>query len=130
MHELRNAILAGETAGAKSPTAEPNRRRPSADGLAGVAIAREERRSADQRGEERHRDRIARAILIFRGKKLLVPVINLSSGGLMIEGEVAPTIGESVGVEVEGVGRLQGIVRWIRGGRIGVDVGEGTFRLD
>lgn len=128
MHELRNAILAGEAATAKPQSAkEANRRR--RQGLSDVAVERDERRTAEQRGEDRFRGRIERAILVFRGKKILVRVMNLSASGLMIEAEIGPEIGETVGLEIDGFERMRAVVRWIRAGRIGLDVGEGTFAL-
>lgn len=129
MHERRNAILAGDAAKARPQSAkDANRRR--RQGLADVPIARDERRTADQRAEERNRGPIERAILVFRRKKILVRVMNLSASGLMVEAELKPEIGEMVGLEIEGFERLRAVVRWIRAGRIGLDVGEGTFALD
>ena len=47
----------------------------------------------------------------------------------MIEAEIMPRIGETVGIEFEGFERLQGIVRWVKQGRIGLDLGEGSIDL-
>lgn len=128
MHERRNAILGGGGADKAGSDRDSNRRQRK--GLADLAIARDERRTADQRAEQRFRGRIERAILVFRGKQTLVRVMNLSVSGLMIEAEIKPEIGEVVGLEIEGFERLRAVVRWVRAGRIGLDVGEGTFALD
>lgn len=131
MHRVRNAILVGDSpAEALVSSKEPNRRRPEGASLAGISIAREERRTTDQRSEERYRDRIERGIVVYRGKKCLVRIVNVSTSGLMIEADFTPRIGESLGLEIEGMERLQAAVRWIREGRIGLDVGEGTFAVD
>ncbi len=47
----------------------------------------------------------------------------------MIESDIMPRIGEAVGLEFEGFDRLDAVVRWIRQGRIGLDVGEGAIDL-
>lgn len=98
--------------------------------LVGIDIPREERRRTNQRREDRIAGLIDRATIVFRRKKSLVPVINVSSGGLMIESALMPWIGERVSVEIDGHERMEAVVRWVRGGRIGLDVGEGAIRLD
>lgn len=130
MHGLRSAILSGEApSDALLTNKEACRRQPSGGSLTGLAIPREERRATNQRREDRHWGVVDRAILVFRRKKLLVRVINVSSSGIMIEAEIMPRICESVSVEFEGFERLQGIVRWIKQGRIGLDLGEGSIDL-
>ncbi len=129
MHELRSAILAGDGAGAAIVSTKERCRRAPKGGLAGVHIAREERRSTDQRGEERHWGVVERAILVFRRKKLLVKVINISSGGMTVECDIVPRIAEDVAVEFEGFDRMRAVVRWVKQGRIGLDLGEGSIAL-
>lgn len=130
MHGLRSAILSGE-AGSSSliSTKERCRREASGGSLADLRIPREERRVTNQRREERHWGVVDRAMIVFRRKKLLVRVINVSSSGIMIEAEIMPRIGEKVSVDFEGFDRLQGVVRWIKGGRIGLDLGDGSIDL-
>ena len=72
---------------------------------------------------------VERATLTFRRKKSLVPVINVSGGGLMIETGIVPRIGEKVGLQFEGFDQLEAIVRWVRQGRIGLDVGEDAIEV-
>ena len=130
MHGLRSAILSGESASAKLlSTKESCRRQREGGSLADIPIPRVERRTTDQRREERHWGIVDRAILVFRKKKLLVRVVNVSSSGIMIESEIVPRIGEAMGVQFEGFERLQGVVRWVKQGRIGLDVGEGSIDL-
>jgi hypothetical protein len=130
MHGLRSAILSGEAASSSLiTTKERCRRQTSGGSLTELRIQREERRVTNQRREDRHWGVVDRAMIVFRRKKLLVRVINVSSGGIMIESEIVPRIGEAVGVEFEGFSRLQGIVRWVKQGRIGLDLGEGSIDL-
>jgi len=132
MHGLRNAILAGE--GVSSTIISNKERCRRQDGgqrsLAAIRIQRTERRTTNQRREDRHWGVVERAMVAFRRKKTLVRVINVSSSGLMIESEFEPRIGESVRVEFEGFTPLEGIVRWVKQGRIGIDVGEDAIALD
>ena|SRR5215217_5392576 len=130
MHGLRSAILAGEPAsGSLVTTKETCRRQSSGGSLTELRIPRVERRATDQRSEDRHWGVVDRAIIVFRRKKQLVRVVNISSGGIMIESEIVPRIGEAIPVEFEGFERLQGIVRWVKQGRIGLDLGEGSIDL-
>ena len=111
-------------------TKEACRRQPSNEGsLAALQIARSERRTTDQRREDRHWGIVERAMIVFRRKKSLVRVVNVSAGGLMIESDIEPRIGETICVQFEGFGQLQGTVRWVRQGRVGLDVGEDAIAL-
>ena len=129
MHGLRSAILSGESASAALVTTKESCRRKTGGSLTSLEIPREERRSTDQRREDRHWGVVDRAMLLFRRKKLLVRVVNVSSSGIMIEADIMPRIGEKVWVDFEGFDRLEGVVRWIKGGRIGLDLGEGSIDL-
>jgi len=130
MNEFRSALRNGDLAKAMSPVAaDKDRRRRVEKGLASVLIPRTERRSTNQRREERYRGIVDRASLRFRGKTLLAKVVNISESGLMIETTIVPRIGEEVAVEFEGFEPLAGIVRWVRDGRIGLDLGEGAISL-
>lgn len=132
MHGLRNAILAGEgVSKTLVSTKETCRRQLNGQGsLAALRIARSERRTTNQRREDRHWGVVDRAMIIFRRKKSLVRVVNISTSGVMIESDILPRIGEAIAIEFEGFNRLDGTVRWIRQGRIGLDVGEDAIALD
>ena len=52
-----------------------------------------------------------------------------SSSGMMIDANLNPRIGESVEVIVEDHPPIEGIVRWIKQGRVGLDVGDGNIEL-
>jgi hypothetical protein len=130
MHGLRSAILAGEAASESLISSKERCRRQASGGsLTELRIAREERRATNQRREDRHWGVVDRAMILFRRKKSLVRVVNISASGVMIEAEIMPRIGEAVAVEFEGFDRLQGIVRWVKQGRIGLDLGDGSIDL-
>ena len=130
MNEFRSALKNGDLGKATSPVAaDKDRRRRVETGLASVLIPRTERRSTNQRREERYRGIVDRASLRFRGKTLLAKVVNISESGLMIETSILPRIGEQVAIEFEGFEPLAGTVRWVRDGRLGLDLGEGAISL-
>ena len=130
MNEFRSALQSGSLS--SSPVAsKEERRRQRAEGgsLSGLLIPRVERRTTNQRREDRYRGVVDRATLVFRRKKVLVKVCNISESGVMVEATIEPRIGEQMKIEFEGFEPLQGIVRWVREGRIGLDVGEGAISL-
>jgi hypothetical protein len=129
MHGVRSAIQSGEPASASLVSTKEGCRRQSGGSLTALAIPRVERRSTDQRREDRHWGVVDRAMLTFRRKKQLVRVVNVSSSGIMIESEIMPRIGEHLGIQFEGFERLDAIVRWVKQGRIGLDLGEGSIDL-
>ncbi len=129
MHGVRSAIKSGEAASASLVSTKENCRRTGGGSLVALRIAREERRATDQRREDRHWGVVDRAILLFRRKKLLVRVVNISSSGIMIEADIMPRIAEAVTIEFEGFERLPAVVRWIKGGRIGLDLGDGSIDI-
>lgn len=130
MNEFRAALMNGDLAKAMSPiAADKDRRRRVEKGLTGLLIPRAERRSTNQRREERYRGIVDRATLTFRGKTLLAKVVNISESGLMIETSIEPRIAEEIGIEFDGFEPLTGVIRWVRDGRIGLDLGEGAISL-
>jgi len=92
--------------------------------LAGDLIPRVQRQIFDQRSEERHSGLVDRAVIFFRGEEYVVPVINISSRGTMIESEITPRIGETVVIQFDRCSPIQGFVRWVRQGRLGVNFGH------
>jgi hypothetical protein len=93
-------------------------------GLAAEMVTRSQERTVDQRSEERHDEVVERAIITFRGQEYLVPVVNISSRGTMIESAIDPRIGETISIQFENCTRIQAFVRWIREGRIGLNFGH------
>jgi len=92
--------------------------------LDGDLIPRTQPRIADQRCEDRLEDVVDRAVITFRGQDYLVPVVNISSRGTMIECDIMPRIGETVIIQFENCTKIHGFVRWIREGRLGLNFGH------
>src|SRR5687768_17452884 len=133
MHGLRSALLAGkEGAPATQPSTEEECRRKGARDPSRPESererARDERRVAAQRKSPRHRELVERATIVLGRKRSLVRVVNVSASGLTIETPLVPAVGEAIRVELP-AGPVEGIVRWIRKGRIGIDVGEGGIGI-
>lgn len=126
MHELRTALASGETLRPNGPVAKKSKRSDAAGGLAAIAVKREESRLTNQRREERHRNIVETAIVHFRRKKYEVPVVNVSSGGVMIQTDIEPWIGESVEIQFADCNRTKCVVRWIRGDRMGLEFNDET----
>jgi hypothetical protein len=130
MNEFRAAVINGDVAQAMSPIAKDKCRRSKIESsLASILIPRVERRTSNQRREDRFRGIVDRATMVFRRKKTLAKVINISESGLMVETAIEPRIGEKITIEFEGFEPLAGTVRWVREGRIGLDVGDGAISL-
>jgi hypothetical protein len=132
MNEFRAAIKKGEVVQpAISPiVAKEQCRRDKIEAtLAKVLIPRVERRTTNQRREDRYRGIVDRATILFRRKRVLVKVVNMSESGMMIEAPIDARIGEQLKVEFEGFEPLSGVVCWARGGRLGLDLGDGAISL-
>jgi hypothetical protein len=129
MHGLRSRILAGESAAAPpAPAEEACRRkgardpsRPQSDRI------RDDRRVEAQRKDKRLREVVERATIFYGGKRSMVRVINVSASGLTVESAVGPGVGEALTIALDGREPVEGVVRWVRRGRIGIDVGEGRI---
>lgn len=63
-------------------------------------------------------------MVTFREQDHLVPVLNISTRGTMIETDIMPRIGESIIIQFENCTRIHAFVRWVRGGRIGLNFGH------
>lgn len=92
--------------------------------LAGDLIPRMQRRIIDQRSEPRYTDVVERAVIDFRGQHYVVPVVNISTRGAMIECEIIPRIGETVLIQFDNCTPVHGFVRWVRQGRLGLSFGH------
>lgn len=92
--------------------------------LAGDLIPRMQRRIIDQRSEVRYTNLVHRAVVIFRDQEYIVPVINISTRGTMIECDIQPRIGETVLIQFENCSPIGAFVRWVRQGRLGLNFGH------
>jgi hypothetical protein len=93
-------------------------------GLVGKIIPRAQPRQTEHRSELRHDGLVERAVIVFREQDYLVPVVNISSRGTMIECDILPRIGETVLIQFENCCRIHGFVRWVRDGRVGLNFGH------
>ena len=126
MHELRSALASGEALRPNGPVAKKTKRAEAKGGLTAIAVKREESRLTNQRREERHRNILEDATVYFRRRKYQVPVINVSSNGVMIETDIEPWIGEALEVQFGDCNRTKAVVRWIRGNRMGLEFRDET----
>jgi hypothetical protein len=78
---------------------------------------------AERRREPRREAPGECSTLLFRGASYVVPVINISSRGTMIESDLSPRLGESVIICFEGCSPIHAFVRWARDGRVGLNFG-------
>lgn len=129
MHELRSTILSREPKASLVARKEKTKAEgASPGGLTRIAIKRQEARVTDQRLEDRLRGIVESTTIIFRRRRQDVAVVNVSSRGAMIHGEIEPRIGEKIELLFDGRNRTQCIVRWVREGRIGLEfVNETIF---
>jgi hypothetical protein len=88
--------------------------------LHGSMIPRTVRRMFDERSEERVESGSQTAILSLRGRNHIVALVNLSSSGVMLRFTGNAHIGESVTLQLLDRGTIDGQVRWLRDGRMGV----------
>lgn len=118
MHEIRSAIL-----GDQKPTlvARKARKSEAPAGLSAIAIKRQEARVTDQRLEDRHRNVVADATIVFRRKKVTIGIINVSSRGAMLASDLEPRIGEKIDILFTPETKTRCAVRWVREGRIGIE---------
>ena len=91
-------------------------------GLAGSMIPRTAPRVVDQRWEKRFSGVVDDAVLTVRGRERLVRVVNISGEGAMTTlAAVDLRIGEKVSLRLVGEIHVEGAVRWIRDGRMGIN---------
>lgn len=127
MDTIQSANLVARSVGLTSPLLTKAKTRdgaPRIDGLLAVPIAREAQRARNQRHEDRLPGLVSRGTLHFRYCDYAVEILNFSSGGLMIASTLLPYIGETVEMLVDDHGRFRCTVRWVRGGRIGLEFEE------
>jgi hypothetical protein len=83
-------------------------------------IPRSVKRMFDERTEERLDADSQTVILSLRGRNHIVSLINLSKSGAMVRFTGEAHIGESVSLQMLDRGTIDGQVRWLRDGRMGV----------
>lgn len=120
MHKLRATILSGDGHPVVTTSAP---KRPAAGGasLTGIPVKRQTSRITHQRAGDRVPGVMTETEVTLRRRKYDAAVINISSDGMMIEGDWEARIGEKVGVALPDGLPGKGIVRWIRGDRTGLE---------
>lgn len=88
--------------------------------LHGNMIPRSVKRMFDERSEARLETESQTAVLSLRGRNHIVGLVNLSSSGAMLRFTGDAHIGESVLLQLLDRGSIDGQVRWLRDGRMGV----------
>ena len=94
--------------------------------LTDVSISREETRRTNSRDQDRFRLTGARFRVTYDERSYDVEVVNLSGGGAMIAGSLQPNIGEHVILHLEDDAAIECAVRWIKGGRLGLEFAHET----
>lgn len=94
--------------------------------LTNVVIAREETRRTDMRQEDRPLLGDVPATIIFREGTHDVAIVNLSGGGAMISFPIEPYIGERLDLHLDDEQVIQCVVRWVKGGRVGLEFAHET----
>jgi hypothetical protein len=93
-----------------------------AQSLIGDMIARSARR-ADHRSEERHEDVFDSGTIALRGRDHVVPIVNISVHGAMLETGLKLRVGEVITLRLDGCSPIKSMVCWVRDGRVGINFG-------
>jgi hypothetical protein len=123
MHSLRSSIRAREAGAEPRPLSLEERRREEL-AAAPETLPKGERRTGVKRRADRHRGVVEQAAILYRGKRAMVPVANVSAGGATLECGLSPEPGESLLIELPGRPPVAAVVRWVRKGRIGLALEE------
>ena len=127
MHELRSIVTDGPRASLLAKRAPKSRQAEEGASLASLAIPRTETRKCNQRREDRHLNRIEGAVVRFQRRKYEVTVLNVSSRGAMVEGDLQPHIGARLEIRFGDCNQTECHVRWVRNGRIGLEFAKETL---
>ncbi len=129
MNEFRSKILGGELA-TRLLAAKTKRNRAAGDSLGGVTIPRSGGgRTANHRSLDRQRLVDEAVLASHRGQEHDVQLINLSGGGAMIEAAFRPELWDRVDLQLGSGQSVECAVRWLKGGRIGLEFAHET-RID
>ena len=124
---IRSKIFGGEAADGQSPLV--SRKAPKGartDALDSVKVARAQKHRANTRSGDRHRLSGQQAKVTHERKSYAVELINVSGGGAMIAGDFAPMLWDRVDLCLGEGGPIECAVRWIKGGRIGLEFAHET----
>ena len=127
---IRSKIFGGGKSEDESPVVQskkPKGAKP--DTLHSIAVSREVARQADTRDEDRHRLPDEQVRVSYHDRDRQVQLINLSGGGAMVAGDFQPNLWDRLQLHLGENGTIDCAVRWIKGGRIGLEFAHET-RLD
>ena len=88
--------------------------------LHGAMIPRSVRRMFDERSEDRIETGSQTGVLTLRGKNHVVQLVNLSRSGAMVRCAADAHIGENASLQLLDRGTIDGEVRWLSDGRMGI----------
>lgn len=94
--------------------------------LSDIAVRREETRCSDSREQAREPIERTKVQLTFRGRLRGVELVNLSAGGAMIACGFKPNLCEHLDLHLGNSGVIECLVRWVKGGRIGLEFAHET----
>lgn len=126
---IRAKIYGGTEAAEESLLRTKKPKGSSPEGLDGVSVARDARRTTNSRGEDRHRLIGERAVVLHKRRKHDVELINLSGGGAMIGAALPAKLWDRAELRLGKHGAIECAVRWVREGRVGLEFAHET-RLD
>ena len=127
MNKFRSSVQLGNEVHVSPVVAEKHKRKENAgDGLGAISTQRNETRSVDERDDDRHRLPAEHATVRHAGQLHSIELINLSGGGAMIRGTVAPKMWDRVDLMLGDNGEIECAVRWIRSDRIGLEFAHET----
>ncbi len=130
MNTIRQQILGGELSERRSLLGKKRTKGADADkGLTTVDIPREVPRTTHMRDDDRHRLIDQQVRVKHKRKTYTVQLVNLSGGGAMIQGGLQPKLWDRVELHLGKDGKIECAVRWLKGGRIGLEFAHET-RLD
>ena len=130
MNNIRQQILSGEFRERRSLLGAKRSKGANAEaGLTSVEVPREVPRTTHMRDDDRHRLTDQQVEVVHKRKRHTVQLVNLSGGGAMIEGDLQPNLWDRVDLHLGKDGKIECAVRWLKGGRIGLEFAHET-RLD
>lgn len=133
MNEFRAKLLGMAPTGASLLKAKGTRKQAAHaaedESFSDLTIPRDSVRQTHQRDEDRHRLPSEQVAITHDGEVRQVTLVNLSGGGAMIEGAAELKLWDRVELHLDDHDRLEAIVRWIKGGRIGLEFAHET-RID
>ena len=125
-HPSQNQFRMNGPAAAAAPPRSPlasksaRKKREGEASLCAIRISRSTARAVEQRGDSR-RDSEEPVAMGFRGEEVGAALLNISAKGAKIRADIDPVIGEPLELAFPGGERIDGVVRWVREGCVGLE---------